>query len=109
MSTPIHLSRNEFDQQVRQSPLPVVVDFWADWCAPCHRIAPAVDALAEAHAGRARIVKVNVDDEPELAQAFEVRAIPTFVLLRAGEEQDRLRGAVPAAELQARVDAWLAD
>ncbi len=109
MSTPIHVSTQDFDREVRQSPLPVVVDFWAEWCAPCHRIAPTVDELATALAGRARVVKVDVDDEPELAQAYGVRAIPTFVLLREGEEEDRLRGAVPPSELQTRVEAWLAD
>lgn len=107
MSHPIHVSTAHFDEQVRDSALPVVIDFWADWCAPCHRIAPAVDELAAHQAGRARVVKVNVDEEPELAKTYGIRSIPTFVLLRDGQEEDRLRGALPPSELRARVDAWL--
>ena len=84
--------------------VPVLVDFWAPWCAPCRRVSPALERLAERHARRLKLVKVNVDEAPALADRFGVRSIPTLALLREGRELDRVTGALPEPQLE----RWLA-
>ncbi len=86
-------------------PTPVLVDFWAPWCGPCHAVAPVLEELAEELAGRVRIAKVNVDDEPDLADRFDVRGIPTMILFSDGRELDRKVGALPKSALSAWVAA----
>jgi len=78
------------------------VDFWAEWCGPCRQLSPTLDALAREFGGAIRILKVNVDQEPDLAARFEVQAIPTLVLLDHGRPVDRVVGALPAAALRER-------
>jgi thioredoxin 2 len=92
-----------FDAEIAAS-VPVVVDFWAGWCAPCKMIAPSLEAAARTHAGHLKVVKLNVDENPEIAGRYEVQSIPLLVLFRDGQEADRLLGAVPAAQ----IEAWLA-
>ena len=84
--------------------VPVVVDFWAHWCGPCRMIAPALEQLARKHAGRLKVVRLNVDEAPELAARYRAMSIPLLVVMRGGEEVDRSVGARPPAELQ----RWLA-
>ena len=84
--------------------VPVVVDFWAPWCAPCRMVSPALDGIARANAGGLKVVKVNVDDSPALASRFGAQGIPLLVLLKDGAEVDRAVGARPMAELE----RWLA-
>lgn len=91
-----------FAREVAAS-VPVVVDFWAPWCGPCRMIGPVLERLATRHAGHLKIVKVDVDDNPDLAAGFGVQGIPLLVLIGDGEERERLVGALPPAEL----DAWL--
>lgn len=109
MSEAIHVSRRDYAERVLDSDRLVIVDFWADWCAPCHRVAPLLDELAERFDGRALVAKVNVDEEPGLVQQNEIRTIPTFLFVRDGQVVDRASGVLSRARLDARVEALLGD
>jgi thioredoxin 2 len=93
-----------FAEDVERSPLPVLVDAWAPWCGPCHMIAPVIDQLAIELAGRVRVVKLNVDDNPRTAARFDLRSIPTLLVLRGGREVDRLVGVQPKQEIVRRLE-----
>ena len=93
-----------FDQAVLQSDRPVLVDFWAGWCAPCRALAPKVEAVAARHAGDVRVVKIDVDQNPLVAQRYGVRAIPTLIVFNHGQEVERLLGAVSEAEIELKLD-----
>ena len=97
-----------FAQDVLRSPLPVLVDAWAPWCGPCHMIAPVVDQLATELAGRIRVVKLNVDENPQTAARFDLRSIPTLLVLKDGREVDRLVGVQPKREIARRLERVLA-
>jgi thioredoxin 2 len=96
-----------FAQDVERSPLPVLLDAWAPWCGPCHMIAPVIDQLATELAGRVRVVKLNVDDNPRTAARFDLRSIPTLLVLRDGREVDRLVGVQPKQEIARRLERAL--
>lgn len=98
------INDDDFEQVVLQSDQPVLVDFWAPWCGPCRALAPTLDDVAASRAGRARVVKLNVDNNPAGAERFAVRAIPTLVLFQSGKEADRLIGAASRAEITRRLD-----
>ena len=89
----IHVSDQDFVETVKDSDLPVLVDFWADWCGPCHIVAPVVQEIATEQAGRLRVAKLNVDENSYTAQQYGVLSIPTLILFRGGEEQGRVVGA----------------
>ena len=87
------ITDTEFEQKVLQSDKPVLIDFWADWCVPCHMVSPVVEEIAREHAGKLRTVKLNVDDNPITARTYGVMSIPTLILFKGGEEKARVVGA----------------
>ncbi len=87
---------------------PVLVDFWAEWCAPCRAVSPVVEELAGEYAGRAKVVKVNVDEHQELAQRFGIMSIPTLLFFKDGREADKIVGAVPKAAIEKKLQNLLA-
>ena len=97
-----------FAQDVERSPLPVLMDAWAPWCGPCHVIAPVIDQLATELAGRVRVVKLNVDENPQTAARFNLRSIPTLLVLKSGREVDRLVGVQPKQEIAQRLEQAIA-
>ncbi len=99
----VDVSAADFRTAVEESPVPVLADFWAPWCAPCRMVAPVVERLAGDLAGKVKVAKVNTDEEPALGERFAVRGIPTLILFEAGLEKDRVTGALPAQALR----AWL--
>ncbi len=104
----VEVSTADFEKTVLASNEPVLVDFWATWCGPCKMIAPALDELADAYEGRARVVKVNVDSERDLAVKYHVRSIPYLVVFKGGEKVGEQIGAVGKAQLAALLDKALA-
>lgn len=105
---PLTVTDATFAADVESSPLPVLLDAWAPWCGPCRMIAPVVDALATEMAGRLRVAKLNVDDNPSTAARFNIRSIPTLLVLKGGREIDRILGVQPKAEIARRVERALA-
>jgi thioredoxin 1 len=99
----ITLGDTNFDTDVLESGIPVLVDFWASWCAPCKAVAPLVDAIAEEYEGKIKVGKVNVDDNPATPAKYGVRGIPTIILFKDGKVIDQVVGAVPKAQLEALI------
>src|SRR5881227_4489587 len=98
------VSDSSFEQDVLQSDKPVLVDFWAAWCAPCRMLAPTVEAVAEKYAGSARVVKLNVDDNPSVSQRFGIKGIPTLILFKNGHEEERVVGATSEAAISRMIE-----
>ncbi|MFC3897143.1 thioredoxin [Lentzea rhizosphaerae] len=96
---------DDFAEVAEQADVPVLVDLWATWCGPCRMVSPVLDQLAHERAGDIKLVRVDVDRAPRLSQRFDVRAVPTLMILRAGEVIARQPGALPAPQLR----AWLGD
>jgi thioredoxin 1 len=103
----VTLSDATFDEQVKSSDIPVLVDFWAEWCGPCKMIAPILEEIAEEQAGKIKIAKLNVDDSDQVAQRFGVSSIPTLILFKDGEPEVRLIGAKPKGQLIQELSAYL--
>ena len=100
----IEVSDKNFEQEVAQSPIPVLVDMWAAWCGPCRMIAPVIEELVGIFQGKVKAVKINVDDYPQLASQFRIMNIPTLLLFKEAKEVDRIVGVVPKEELARRIE-----
>jgi thioredoxin 1 len=100
MATATAVTEQSFEQDVLQSDKPVIVDFWAEWCGPCHAVAPVLDRIVDESNGELRLVKVNIDEQPALAQRFGVQSIPTMILFKEGEPAAAAIGAQPKTALE---------
>src|SRR5574341_2062647 len=107
MATPVHITAQNFDNEVVESGTPVLVDFWAAWCGPCRLIAPIVEEMAGEYNGTLKVAKLDVDELPELANRYQVQSIPTLALFVHGRLVKRIVGFVPKPELKKQVDAGL--
>lgn len=105
---PITVTDANFAAEVEQSPVPVLLDLWAPWCGPCQLVAPILDEVAAEKSGVVRVAKLNVDENPRTASRFNVRSIPTLIIMKNGRELDRLLGVHPKAELIRHLDQALA-
>lgn len=103
----MNVGDGDFKQQVLDSELPVLVDFWATWCAPCRTIAPYVEDLATQYKGRLKVAKVNIDDNQDTPQQYGIRSIPTLLVFKGGKVVEQIVGAVPRARLEAAVQKAL--
>lgn len=102
---PITLTDATFESEVRKPGL-LLVDFWAEWCGPCHRVAPVLEAIARDRAASMRLGKLNVDENPRTAMRFQVMSIPTMLLFKDGKLVDGVVGALPRAEIEATISKW---
>lgn len=99
------ISDAEFDAEVLKSPLPVIIDFWAPWCGPCRVMSPLLDELATEYEGKVKVVKMNVDENPEIPGKFGVMSIPTFIIFKNGEMVDSFVGSRPKDDVKKKLDA----
>ncbi len=100
MSDAQAVTEETFDQEVLSSDTPVLVDFWAEWCQPCHMVAPVLDKIAEERQGELKLVKINIDEQPSIAQRYGIASIPTMVLFKNGEPAAAALGAQPKGALE---------
>ena len=103
----IHVTDDSFEQEVLQSSDPILVDYWADWCGPCKMIAPVLDDIAEEYAGKIRVAKLNIDENPDTPPRYGIRGIPTLMLFKDGEVEATKVGAVSKSQLTAFIDSNL--
>jgi len=107
-SEPMPVTDATFAAEVERSPIPVLVDMWAEWCGPCRFLSPIVDQLAREFAGRLRVVKMNVDENPVTSSRFDIRSIPALLVFKGGREVERIVGAQPKAAILRRLEPLLA-
>ncbi len=105
---PVIVTDSNFTSQVEHSPVPVLLDMWAEWCGPCRMIAPVIEQLAAEMAGRVRVGKLNVDQNPATAERYRIQSIPALLVLKNGREVDRIVGAQPKAEIVRRLEQAIA-
>lgn len=101
----VHLSDSAFEQEVLQSPLPVLVDYWAEWCGPCKMIAPILDEVAKEYAGRLKVAKLNIDENQATPPKYGIRGIPTLMLFKNGNVEATKVGALSKSQLTAFIDS----
>ena len=104
MSIVVDVNDDSFEQEVLNSDVPVLVDFWAPWCGPCKTIGPVVEELAQQYGDKLKVVKINVDDNKEAAMKYNVKGIPNLILFKGGESQEQIVGAVAKQELIKAID-----
>jgi thioredoxin 1 len=102
-----NLTDSTFDEEVKSSEEPILVDFWAEWCGPCKMLAPTLEEISKDYGGRLKIAKLNVDDAPDTARRFEVMSIPTLILFKDGEPSLRIVGAKGKGQLLQEIDPFL--
>ena len=107
MSNIVHVSDDSFDTDVIKSDIPVLVDYWADWCGPCKMIAPILDEIAGQYAGKLKITKLNIDENPSTPPKYGIRGIPTLMLFKGGEVEATKVGAMSKSQLTAFLDSNL--
>jgi thioredoxin 1 len=105
--TTVKIDQSNFESEVLKSEVPVVVDFWAEWCGPCKMIAPALDELSNVYATRIKVAKINVEESPELASRYGIRSIPTLAIVKNGSVADIKVGAAPKAVLASWIEGSL--
>ena len=103
----LEFSEKNFEQEVLKSEQPVLVDFWATWCAPCRMMEPAVSAVAEAYAGRAKVGKLNVDDNQSLTSQYRIKGVPTLLLFKSGQIQEQIAGTASKEAISKMLDKHL--
>lgn len=103
----MQINAANFESEVLKSEQPVLVDFFADWCGPCRSLAPIIEQMAEEYTGKAKVCKINVDDNQAIAQQFGVMSIPTLIFFKGGQKADQVVGFTPKAELIKKLDALL--
>ncbi len=108
MSKTLELTDSNFAEEVEKSDKPVLVDFWAEWCGPCRMVGPIVDELAGEYEGKAKVGKVNVDNNPDVSVKFGIRSIPALLIFKDGEVVDQIIGAVPKNQIKKQLDAQVA-
>jgi thioredoxin 1 len=107
MSSTADVTAQDFDQEVLQSDIPVLVDFWAEWCGPCRMVAPSVDAIAEEYSGRLKVLKLNIDKDATVAAKYGVMSIPTLILFKGGEAAEQIVGALPKQKIEEKITPHL--
>jgi thioredoxin 1 len=108
MARPIHVTDRAFDAEVLTSDIPVLADFWAEWCGPCKMVAPVLEEIAEEYNGELKIAKLDVDENGQTARRYGVKSIPTLILFTHGQSVERLMGAMPKEQLLSRIRPHLA-
>ncbi|MFQ5998279.1 MAG: thioredoxin [Candidatus Bathyarchaeia archaeon] len=108
-NAPVHTSEQSFDSDVIKADVPVLADFYADWCGPCKVVAPIIDDLSKQYAGKMRFVKVNVDENADLAAKYGVQGIPTLIFFKGGQPVGRIVGAPPRGRLVQQIDKTLGE
>ncbi|HAG80489.1 MAG TPA: thiol reductase thioredoxin [Cyanobacteria bacterium UBA11162] len=107
MSTALQVTDASFKQDVLDSEIPVLVDFWAPWCGPCRMVAPVVDEIATQYEGQVKVVKLNTDENPNVASQYGIRSIPTLMIFKGGQRVDMVVGAVPKTTLANTLEKYL--
>ncbi|VXD21603.1 thioredoxin [Planktothrix paucivesiculata] len=107
MSNAVPVTDATFKEDVLDSPIPVLVDFWAPWCGPCRMVAPVVDEIADQYIGQVKVVKINTDENPNTASQYGIRSIPTLMIFKAGQRVDMVVGAIPKTTLATTLEKYL--
>ncbi len=107
MAEPLLITDENFEIEVLQSPIPVVIDFWAEWCGPCKALTPAINEITKEYAGKCKVGKLNVDNSPNISIEYGIRSIPCVIFFKDGKEIDRIIGLVPKDKITDKIDSIL--